>query len=74
MTKLLEQAIERVRALPDTDQDIAAEVLLEFAEQPARSILTDDQLTEVRLARREAEKGQFATPEELADLWRRFDR
>jgi predicted transcriptional regulator len=34
--------------------------------------LTDAQLVEVRLAVREAKNGQFATDEEMANLWRKF--
>jgi hypothetical protein len=72
MTKLLDEAISRVRKLPAPEQDVVAEVLLGIAEQPAQSLLTDEQLTEVRLALREAKDGQFATATELSDLWRKF--
>lgn len=74
MTKLLDQAIIRLRALPEGAQDAAAELLLGFVEQPPRSLLTDAQLAEVRLALKEAQEGQFATNDEMANVWRKFDR
>lgn len=74
MTKLLEQAIDRVRSLSASEQDAAAGLLLEFIEQPAQSVLTDEQLAEVRIAVQEAREGQFASEQELEALWRKFDR
>lgn len=74
MTKLLDQAVFRLRSLPETTQDAAAELLLQFVEQPSGSLLTDAQVREVHIALHEVEKECFATDEEVADLWRRFDR
>ena len=42
MTKLLEQAIEKVRALPDADQDHAAELLLALAERARLKTAIDE--------------------------------
>ena len=73
MTKLLEQAIEKVQRLPETEQNRAAELLLGFADSgQARYRLTDEQLAEVERARHEAREGKFASDEEMAALWRRF--
>ena len=73
MTKLLEQAIEKVQRLPETEQDRAVELLLGFADSgQARYRLTDEQLAEVERARQEAREGKFASDEEMAALWRRF--
>lgn len=74
MTRLLERAIDKVRALPASEQDAAAGLLLEFIEQPSHSLLTDEQVSEVRDALLEAAEKQFASEEELAALWRKFDR
>ena len=75
MTKLLEEAIESVRRLPDGDQDLAAQFLLGFANPDAeRYQLTDDQLAEVELARREVAEGKVATAADMNDVWRRLDR
>jgi hypothetical protein len=75
MTKLLEQAIASVRQLPEGEQDIAAKFLLSFANPEARRYeLTDDQLAEVELAKREVREGKFATDAEMDGVWRKFDR
>ena len=56
MAQLLKRAIERLRELPPTDQDLAAAELMHFVERfDAPQIqLSDEQLTEVnrRLAKK----------------------
>ncbi|HEY5048220.1 MAG TPA: hypothetical protein VII49_09390 [Rhizomicrobium sp.] len=74
MTKLLDSAIVRVRDLPDSEQDAAAELLLEFADQPARSLLSEEQADEVRLSLQELREGRVVSQDELTALWRKFDR
>jgi len=73
MNKLLEDAIETVRELPDADQEVAAKFLLQFANPDAdRYRLTDEQVAEVEIAKREVGEGKIATEQEMNDLWRRF--
>ena len=72
MTKLLEKAISTIRKLSDDRQDELAEIIIELAQPRAEYELTDEQLADVELAKREAREGKFATKEEMADLWRRF--
>jgi predicted transcriptional regulator len=72
MTKLLDEAISRVRALPAKRQNAVAELLLGLAAQSPHLVLTDEQLADVRLGLEEARNGQFATDEEMSDLWRKF--
>ena len=73
MTKLLEEAIEKVKALSEPDQNIAAEFLMGFASpEAARYRLSNKQLQEVELAKEEAREGKFATDTEMKTLWRRF--
>ena len=73
MTKLLDEAVAKVRALSDAEQDCAAAMLLGFADREADNYtLTPDQVAEVELARQEAKEGLFASNEEMAELWRRF--
>ena len=75
MTKLLEQAIESVRQLPDREQDLAARFLLGFANPEAQDYqLTDGQIAEVELAKQEVRAGKIATDAEMEDVWRRFSR
>lgn len=70
MTKLLEQAIERVRALPDADQDDAAELLLILAERAVAPERLDAATRDaVREGLEQARRGEFATEEELAALF-----
>jgi predicted transcriptional regulator len=72
MTKLLDQGIEAVRALPKDRQDVAGELLLAIAGQDEPSHrLTAEQIEEVKLAIAEADRGEFATDEEMAALWKR---
>ena len=72
MTKLLEEGIEAVRRLPEERQDVAGEMLLALAHQDkARYRLTPQQLEELRQAIAEADRGQFATEEEMAELWKK---
>jgi hypothetical protein len=73
MNKLLEDAIATVRELPDADQEVAAKFLLHFANPDAeRYRLTDAQLAEVEVAKREVREGKIVTEQEMSDLWRRF--
>jgi hypothetical protein len=73
MTKLLEQAIAAVAALPDSKQDAAAEFLLAFANSNRpRLQINESQLAEVELAKREVREGQLATDAEMTEVWRRF--
>jgi lipase chaperone LimK len=73
MTKLLDEAVATVRELPESVQDIAARFLLGFASPHARQFhLSDDQLAEVELAKREVRERKIASDEEMADVWRRF--
>ena len=72
MTKLLEQAIAKVRELPAEDQDTLAVVLLSMAAGDS-AIPPLDEAT--RAAIREgldpARQGQFAADEEIAAIWNR---
>jgi hypothetical protein len=73
MTKLLEQAIQTVKNLPDSQQDVAAKFLLAFANPEAhRYQLSDAQLAEIELAKREVREGKIATEAEMTEVWKRF--
>jgi hypothetical protein len=75
MIKLLEEAIDTVKRLPEHDQEIAAEFLLSFANPDApRYQLSDQQVAEVELAKREVREGKIASDAEMGEVWRRFDR
>jgi predicted transcriptional regulator len=72
MTKLLDEAIDKVRQLPETDQDAAAELLLHLAARANGRIRLDDETrAAVQEGRAQAQRGEFATEEEIAAV---FDR
>ena len=69
MTKLLEQAIAKVRLLPPEQQDEAGRMLLEMAaEQGAPIVLSDTHRAEVRQGLGELQRGELASPKELAQF------
>ncbi|MEQ8666118.1 MAG: hypothetical protein RIC16_10355 [Rhodospirillales bacterium] len=71
MTKLLDQAIEKARALSASRQDDAAMVLLSMLEQddPTSPRLTDEQVAEVR---RRQELRRYATDDEVSAFFERI--
>ena len=73
MTKLFEKGIEAVQLLPDDRQDFAGEVLLWIAGADERiHVLTPEQLEDLDASIAEAERGEFATDEEMAEVWKKF--
>jgi hypothetical protein len=70
MIRLLEQAIETVRVLPDDVQDDLARTLLQLAgvEQPPYEP-TPDEAADIDASLAEAERGEFATDEEVRAMW-----
>jgi hypothetical protein len=72
MTKLLEQGIAAVRALPPDRQDMAGELLLSIASQQPQYRLTPDQVQDLKLAIAEADQGEFANDDEIAEIWKKF--
>jgi hypothetical protein len=72
VTKLLENGIDAVRDLPADQQNLAGELLLSLAEQSRRRPrLTPEQADDVRLAVAEADRGDFASEDEMAALWKK---
>ncbi len=70
VTKLLEQAVEAARALPPDMQDALARMLLQFVgeDQPAIQ-LTAEEETSFGASFAEAERGEFATDEQVRAIW-----
>jgi predicted transcriptional regulator len=72
MTRLLEEAIKRVRELPEADQDEAAEILLSLASKRAQAVHLDDETrTAVREGKAQADRGEFVPDEEMAAFFKR---
>jgi hypothetical protein len=72
MTKLFEQGIRAVRELPAERQDMAGELLLSLANGDSRYGLTPEQIEDLKLAVQEADRGEFASAGQVADVWRKF--
>jgi hypothetical protein len=73
MTRLLETAVEKVRALPDAEQDALARLLLDLVgvEQPPVT-LTPEEQADLAEALAEADRGDFATEDEMRALWAKY--
>ena len=72
MTKLLDEAISKVRDLPDSEQDAAADALLSVVYKAAPDFrLTDEQVEIVRRTRVDVRAGAIATDPEMAALWKK---
>jgi hypothetical protein len=75
MTKLLEQAVAQARALPEEDQDAAADALFAyFADGDRRHRLSPNQIEEVELIRARLKSGQtrLATDDEVSAFWKKY--
>lgn len=71
MTKKLDQAIEKIRQLPDAEQDEAAEMLLSVASRRFGPVRLDDATrAAIREGREQARRGEFASDEEMAALFK----
>jgi len=72
MTKLLEQVIAKVRQLPESEQDEAAEMLLSVLAKRNEPVRLD---AETRAAIREgseqARRGELVSDEDMADFFKR---
>ena len=70
MTKRLEQAIKKIRELPDADQDDAADFLLMLAARAtAPETLDDATRAAIREGVAQARRGEFASDEEIAAIF-----
>jgi len=71
VTKLLEKAISKVRELPESDQDEAAQMLFAIAARHLGPVEVDEEtLAAIREGREQARRGEFATDEEMAALFK----
>ena len=71
MIKALEQAIQKVRALPEEKQQLAAELLEELAADLEPYKLSRDEREAVEEGLAQAERGEFASDAEVENLLRR---
>ena len=75
MTRLLEQVVAAVSALPDEQQDELARVLMRLAgiEQPIY-ILSPEEEADLAEADAEIARGELATDEDVRAMWAKYDR
>jgi hypothetical protein len=71
MTKLLDQAVEVVRGLPPDAQDDIARILLQLAasEDTVPVALSPEERAAIEASQAAAERGEFATDEQVRALW-----
>jgi hypothetical protein len=73
VNKQLDDAITRVKTLPDEQQREAAQILLEFLDlQDSDMQLTPEQIAEIE--RRLSDDEPYATGEEVRDLYARLTK
>ncbi len=72
MSKSLDTAIEKVRALPEPDQDEAAEMLLSIASRRGQPVQLDPETrAAVREGQAQARRGEFVSDEDMAAFFAR---
>ena len=72
MMKVLEDAIEKLRRLPEDRQAYVAEVLEQIvAADGDLFVVPEEHRAAVLEGFEQAERGEFATDEELAALWKK---
>jgi predicted transcriptional regulator len=72
MTKLLERAIQKVRELPDQDQDALAKALLSMTGEDTALVQLDDETrAAVDEGLAQAERGEFVPDEAVAEADKR---
>jgi len=72
MTKVLEDVIEKVRRLPEDRQAYVAEVLEQIvANDGDLFVVPEEHRAAVLEGLEEAERGEFATDQEMAALWKK---
>ena len=72
MTKLFEQAIEKIRELPEADQDLAADLLFALAAKRSEpEELDEETLVAINEGLAQADRGEFVSDEEMAEFFRR---
>jgi predicted transcriptional regulator len=72
MTKMLDEAIKKVRELPDVVQDEAAEILFSVAAKQGKLIRLDEETrAAVREGRAQALRGEFVREEDMQAFFER---
>jgi predicted transcriptional regulator len=73
MTKMMKEAIEVLRELPEERQETIARAIIDYASHDNGVYhLTDAERAEVRAGLAEIERGEIATDEEVRGVYRRI--
>lgn len=74
MTKLLDEAVAKVRELPEEEQNLAAESLMVFAELAKQGVytLSPEERAAIEASKAEVRRGEFATDAEVEAAYARF--
>jgi len=71
MTKVLDDAIEKVRRLPEDRQAYVAEVLEQIAAAGSDPfVVPEDHRAAILEGLQQAERGEFVSDDEMAALWK----
>lgn len=76
MTKLLDEAIAKLKALPEEDQADAAAMLDMFVEQRSHHYtLTGEQIAEVERIMQDIRDGrmEFVSEAEMDEIWKKYE-
>jgi len=70
MTELLERAVQSLRSLPPETQDALAHILQQLVgDDPSIVTLSEDEEASFRTSFAQAERGEFATEDEIKAIW-----
>ncbi len=70
MTELLERAVQTLRGLTPETQDALARILLQLAgDDPTIVRLSADEEASFNISFAQAERGEFATDDEIRAIW-----
>jgi len=73
MTKMMKEAIEALRELPEERQETVARAILDYAsDDDGVYHLTDKERTEVRAGLAEIDRGEIASDAEVAVVYKRI--
>jgi predicted transcriptional regulator len=72
MTKMVREAMEVFKELPEDRQAMVARAILDFASDDGLYHLTDDERSEVRAGVAEIKRGEVASDEEVARTYKRI--
>ncbi len=72
MTRMLDEAIKKVRELPDSVQDDAAEMLFSVAAKQGEPVRLDEEArAAIREGRAQARRGEFVSDEDMHAFFER---